>query len=72
MGGAALGMGMSWAFNKSTCIMRAADRVLRLSESYPNWFYTAFFLVTYQITVVFHDLRNLIKGLIKFLRLFIG
>ena len=70
--GAALGMGICWAFNKSAAIMRGADKVLRFADTYPNWFYTALFLATYQITVVFHDLRNLIKGIIKFLKMFIG
>jgi undecaprenyl-diphosphatase len=67
--GAALGMGLTWAFNKSAFILRMADRAQVVFNSYPKWFYTAFFLFTYQLSEVFHDLRNLVKGLIKFLKL---
>jgi undecaprenyl-diphosphatase len=72
IGGAALGMSICWAFNRPSLIMRAADHVLQLAERYPNWFYTLFFLATYQITVVFNDLRSLIKVSVKFIRLLLG
>jgi undecaprenyl-diphosphatase len=66
IGGAAIGGGLVWVFNRSQWISRLTDVGLNLAQSQPSWFYVIFFLFTYQITTIFHDLRELLKGLAKY------
>lgn len=66
IGGAAIGAAIVWAFNRSGWISRLAEAGLNLAQTKPGAFYVVFFLFTYQIATIFHDLRGLVKGMGKY------
>jgi undecaprenyl-diphosphatase len=57
--GAAIGMGVAWGSLRSEWLRSVvAGRVLAFMETKPNWFYSAAFLVSFEMAYMFDDIRR--------------
>jgi len=68
--GAVIGIAVVWAALKVEALRpRLAMRVLALADAAPRVFYGAAFLVSFEMGVLFEDVRDAAKGLLRFLHL---
>ena len=61
--GAVVGMGIAWAGNKYFVNNNVIKKIVKYSETKPEYFYPVFFVATLLIATMFYDLRVIIEAL---------
>ncbi len=67
--GACLGIGIALLASRLDWRLRIARPLMKYANKSPTWFYSGFFLLTFQISEMFESSRDIIKGALKFLKL---
>jgi undecaprenyl-diphosphatase len=60
--GAVLGIIVILAVNNRVLMAQLGDRVVALERRFPEWFYPTMFVVTYEMAVLFADVRVPVRG----------
>jgi ABC-type nitrate/sulfonate/bicarbonate transport system permease component len=64
LGGAVLGIGIACVMNANAIRTRIAAPMLAFAQCYPGVFYAAAFLLSFELTTQFDELRVLAHGLL--------
>ena len=67
--GAFLGIGIALLASRLDWRLRVARPLMKYANESPTWFYSGFFLLTFQISEMFESSRDVVKGVFKLLRL---
>lgn len=67
--GAFLGIGIALLATRLDWRLRVARPLMKYANESPTWFYSGFFLLTFQISEMFESSRNVVKGVFKLLKL---
>jgi undecaprenyl-diphosphatase len=65
IGGAVIGASIAFIANKALASNRLSEGIMKFTQSNPELFYPAFFLVTYQIADLFQSSRELVSYVFK-------
>lgn len=68
--GGAVGLGVAIPFNNGWTRRWVGRWILPLAERFPGWFYAIGFAVSYEIALVFDDMRDAVRGVVRMLRYF--
>lgn len=66
LGGAFIGIFLIWLISVLKISIKLENKTKALSIKYPSIFYPCFFILSYQITTLFEDSRDLVKALYHF------
>lgn len=69
LAGACLGIGISWLANSTGIFDYFTNTGLQLYKNKPAWFFTLFFLITYQMATMFIDVRDLGSAAAKYFKI---
>lgn len=67
--GAFLGIGIALLASRSDWRTRVARPLMKYADKSPSWFYSGFFLLTFQISEMFDSSRHVLRGVFKLLSL---